>query len=456
VDPVDIPLDEIRIADHLAEAVRFPTVSHQDPTLLDPVAFNGFIDWAQRTWPEVFAAMPATLAGDYTMLLRWQGSDTALKPVLLTGHYDVVPVIPGTEQDWTHPPFAGVVADGVIWGRGALDDKSAVVAQLEAAAALIRRGFSPRRTIWFSFGHDEETGGRKGAAAVVEKLRAEGVSLAWTLDEGSFLMDGMMPGIEALIAPINVAEKGYLTLEIVAHGAGGHSSMPPPQTAVGVLAEAIRKLEASPLPGGLDGVGGEMFDAISRHMDFTYRLAFANRWLLGPMLEDRLDDTTFGNAMLRTTTAPTMLSASIKANVLPIEAIATVNFRLHPRDTVDAVIDHVRRTVAHESIEVRMAASEPGSGASRVSDWNDPGFSLVGRAVREVYPDAVIVPGIMIAASDSRHYGQIADNSWRFNPVIVSPEVMTGFHGTNERIPVEHLADGVRTYMRILEHAGGG
>ncbi len=390
------------------------------------------------------------------MLLRWQGSDASLKPVLLTGHYDVVPVIPGTEEDWTHPPFDGVVADGIVWGRGALDDKSAVVAQLEAAAAILAKGFKPRRTIYFSFGHDEEVGGRRGAGGVVELLKLQGVSLDWSLDEGSFLMDGMMDGIEPLIAPINVAEKGYLTLEIVARGDGGHSSMPPAQTAVGVLAEAISKLEASPLPGGLDGVSGEMFDAISRHMDFTYRIAFANRWLFNSVLEDQLDNTTFGNAMLRTTTAPTMLSGSIKANVLPIEAIATVNFRLHPRDSVEGVINHVKRAVSHDKVEVRTANNEPGGGASKVSDWTSPGFSVIGRSVREIYPSSVIVPGIMIAASDTRHYGQIADNSFRFNPIIVTPEVMTGFHGTDERIPVEHLVNAVRIYMRILEHAGGG
>jgi carboxypeptidase PM20D1 len=453
IEPVEIPLDAARISGHLADAVRFPTISHQDASKLDESAFSGFVNWVRETYPEVLASMPMTLVGGHTILLRWPGSDPALKPVLLTGHYDVVPVIPGTEKDWTHPPFAGVVAEGIVWGRGALDDKSAVIAQLEAVTELLRSGFTPRRTVWFSFGHDEEVGGRQGAGAVVELLRKQGVTFEWTLDEGSFLMDGMMPGIESLIAPINVAEKGYLTLRIIARGDGGHSSMPPAQTAVGVLAEAIRKLEAAPLPGGLDGVSGEMFDAISRHMAFGYRLLFANRWLFGPVLEDQLDNTTFGNAMLRTTTAPTMLSGSIKANVLPIEAVATVNFRLHPRDTVEGVVEYVRTVVADEKVEVRIADDEPGSGASEVSDWTAPGFGTVGRSVREIYPDAVVVPGIMIAASDTRHYGQLADDSWRFNPMIVTPQVLTGFHGTDERIPVDNLVNAVRVYMRIIQNS---
>ncbi|MFB0906164.1 MAG: M20/M25/M40 family metallo-hydrolase [Pseudomonadales bacterium] len=293
-----------------------------------------------------------------TMLYKWQGSYDRLKPILVTGHYDVVPVIPGTEKRWEHPPYAGNIVDGVVWGRGALDDKSGVVGILEATKFLINKGFKPTRTIYLSFGHDEEIGGRQGAGAVTAHLKARGVQLAWSLDEGSFLFKGMFPGVDNLIAAINVAEKGSVTLDIVANAAGGHSSMPPKNNAVSVLAKAINKLEENPVPGGLQGLSATMFDGISRYFDFPMRMLFANRWLFDEVIDDQLSNITFANAMLRTTTAPTMLSGSIKTNVLPIEAIATVNFRVHPRDTPESVQAYVERIVADEQITVRTRGGE--------------------------------------------------------------------------------------------------
>jgi len=427
-------------------------VSHQQPEDFEADQFTGFIDWAKGSYPEVNAALTLTMAGEYTMLYRWAGSDPSLPPVLITGHYDVVPVIPGTESLWKQPPWEGVIRDAVIWGRGALDDKSAVVAQLKAATELLRAGFKPRRTIYFSFGHDEEVGGTRGAASVVGLLKGQGVQLAWSLDEGSFLFDGLLPGVASRTATINVAEKGSLTLQIVATGAGGHSSMPPRQTAVGVLAQAITALEAHPVPGGLSGLTGSMFDSISRHMSFGYRMLFANQWLFGGLLESQLSNSTFGNAMLRTTTAPTMLSGSVKTNVLPIEAIVTVNFRIHPHDTTESVLAHVQAVVENDQVTVRGDA-ENGLNASAVSDWNAVGFGIIARAIRETNKGVVIAPGLMIAGSDTRHYGQIADDSYRFNPMVVTPSDLTGFHGTNEKIAVDNLANGVRTYMQIIRHA---
>ena len=454
VETVQVEIDESLAAQHLSEAIRFRTVSHQRPEDFEPVEFEGFIEWVARTYPEVHQALTLTRHGEYTLLYRWQGSDPALAPVLITGHYDVVPVIPGTEKLWTQPPYAGVVQEGIIWGRGALDDKSAVIAQLEATTHLLSAGFTPKRTLYFSFGHDEEVGGPRGAGAVTEYLREQGIQLAWSLDEGSFLFDGMLPGVEPLMATINVAEKGGVTLNVVASADGGHSSMPPRQTAVGRLAEAITRLENTPVPGGLTGLSEQMFDTASRYMPFSYRLLFANRWLFDGVIDDQLSALPFGNAMLRTTTAPTMLSASTKVNVLPIEAVATVNFRVHPRDSVEDVVNHVKAVVENEFVKVQVS-DDIGRAASEVSDWESQGFADVARSVRQVYGDVVVTPGLMIAGSDSRHYGQVADDAFRFNPMTVTPEDLTGFHGTNEKISVTNLAQGIRTYVQIIRNGTG-
>ncbi|MCP5091485.1 MAG: M20/M25/M40 family metallo-hydrolase [Gammaproteobacteria bacterium] len=449
VERVAINLDEDLIGHHLSEAIRFKTVSYQQQDDFQAEEFEAFIDWVKNTYPEVNETMELMRLGGYTLLYRWEGSDSSLKPILVTGHYDVVPVIPGSEKQWQHPPFGGDIVDGVIWGRGALDDKSAVIAQLEAATYLVRTGFAPKRTIYFSFGHDEEVGGTKGAAKVVEYLADQSVQLAWSLDEGSFLFDGVLPGVEPLTATINVAEKGSVTLNIIAKSTGGHSSMPPRQTAVGILAEAITALEANPVPGGLSGLSEQMFDTVSRYMSFGSRVLFANRWLFGGLIENRLSEVPFSNAMLRTTTAPTMLSGSVKVNVLPIEAVATVNFRLHPRDSVEGVVDHVKSVVENANVEIQLP---PGSGraASPVSSWDSVGYRVVKTAIRETYGEVVVTPGLMIAGSDSRHYGKVADDAYRFNPMTVSQEDLTGFHGTNEKISVANLTQGTRAYARIV------
>ena len=438
-------IDGEAATNNLAASIRFQTISHQDKEKFSPQEFEGFIKWAADTYPEFHSAMQLEML-EYTLLFKWEGSDKSLAPILLTAHYDVVPVIPGTESIWEEEPFAGVISNNRIWGRGALDDKSGVVGMMEAATYLIQNNFQPTRTVYFSFGHDEEIGGG-GAAQVTEKLKQEGVQLQWSLDEGSFVNRGFFPGVDKLVAPINVAEKGIMNLLIVAKAKGGHSSTPPKKTAVTILADALIKLENEPLPGSLEGLSAVMFDEVSKHMPFGYRFLFANRWLFGGLLDSQMSSTPVINAMIRTTTAPTMLSGSIKSNVLPIEATALINFRLHPRDSIESVTEHVRRVVGSDQVEVRTLG---GMEASGVSSWESPGYEIISSSLSKVYGEVVSVPGIMIAASDTRHYSKVADNSFRFNPFSIVPEDMTGFHGTNESIAVDSFIAGIKTYVDII------
>lgn len=442
-----IDVDESRVLEHLSEAIRHRTVSPQPPERADTLAFDAFLLWLESAYPRVFAELDVRRLGGHSLLLGWPGRDAAAAPVLLAAHYDVVPVIAGTEGLWRHPPFDGRIADGYVWGRGALDNKNAVVGLMEAVDWLLYRGERPARTVFFSFGHDEELGGEAGAAAVVAHLDAAGVRLAWTLDEGSFVYRDVFPGVTVPIATINTAEKGSVTLRIVASAAGGHSSMPPQRTAVGRLAAALVALERHPVPGGLDGLAAESFDAIGPHMPLLPRLMFANRWLFGPLVESQLAELPFANAMLRTTTAPTMLSASPKVNVLPIEAVATVNFRIHPRDSVEDVIRHVESLVAGEHVRVE---AQPGRPASAVADAESEGFRRIAEAVRAEFGEVVVAPGLLVAATDTRHYGRIADNAFRFNPMVVTEAEIDGFHGTDERISAAGMVQGVRTYVRLL------
>lgn len=435
------------LAQRLSEAMQFRTISRQEPEPGDRQAFDGFIAWFGQTYPEAHAAMDRTLIAEQTILMTWEGKDTSAKPVLLTAHYDVVPVIPGTEDLWERDPFAGVIDGGYVWGRGALDNKGAIIVMMEAATLLLERGFQPERTIYFSFGHDEEIGGGTGAAGVVDHLKAQGVQLAWSLDEGSFVLDGLIPGVSKNVAMINVAEKGYVTIDLVATAQGGHSSMPPQDSAVTLLAEAIVKLRNAPVPGGLEGISGAAYGTLARHMPFMQRMAFANQWLFGGMIEDQLSAIPAGNAMLRTTTAPTMLTASIKENVLPINATATVNFRLHPRDTIETVVAHVQQVVGPD-IEVRPRPR--GGNASPVASTSSEGFMSIASAAQDVLEDIIVAPGLTVAGTDSKHYAKVADDAYRFHPFVVTSEDIVTIHGTNERISIDNLVLGTDFFVQLM------
>lgn len=452
VETVAHLVDAQAVGSRLSQAVQFATVSRQPPVPIDPAPFAGFVAWLEKTYPAVHGKLSREILGGHSLLYKWNGKDPASKPILLTAHYDVVPVIPGTEKDWKHRPFAGVIADGYVWGRGALDDKSAVISMLEAVTFLLAQGYQPRQTIYLSFGHDEELGGDHGAAAVAAHLKAQNVRLAWSLDEGSFVLDGIVPGVPRPVASINIAEKGYLTLVLTARGQGGHSSMPPRETAVGILAGAIVKLQQAPLPAGLDGITGEAFGALARYMSFDKRLLFANQWLFGPLIEATLEKSPTSNAMLRTTTAPTMLSGSVKENVLPIEATATVNFRLHPRDAPDAVVAHVKKAINDERVSVAVRRADP---ASPLASVDSSGYRAIADAARRVYGDIGVAPGLTIAGTDSKHYQKVSDNAYRFNPMMITPQDLAGFHGTNERISLENLVRATRFYIELIKSGAG-
>lgn len=434
-------------AGRLAEAITFRTIS----TDLSHPDFPKFVTWLETAYPNVHRVMERSIHGTHTPLYKWAGSDASQKPVLFTAHYDIVPVLEGTDDLWEHPPFSGVNDGTYIWGRGTLDDKGSLIAMLDAAETLIQNGFTPKRDIYFSFGADEEIGGAQGAGAVVAHLKSQNIQLAWSLDEGSFVLDGIIAGLKRKVASINISEKGYLTLDLIATGDGGHSSMPPRDNAVAILAQALNKVSRKPVPGGLTGTTADFFDALGREFGFVRRMLFANRWLFAPILNKVLSGTVTTNAVMRTTTAPTMLSASQKENVLPIKAVATVNFRLHPRDTSDDIIAFVNATIDDERVDVVRRTDGFGKEASPVSSATSEGYLAVKDAIERTFGDVASIPGLTIAATDSVHYSRIADNSYRIAPFRIEAHDLKRFHGTNERLSLENLRLGIGFYSRLLE-----
>ena len=452
VEPTTVvPVDASAAAERLAGALRIATVSPEEPSERSAEAFSALHSYLARSFPKVHATLRREVIGRDALLYTWPGTDSALQPIVLCGHLDVVPVEPGTETAWTHPPFGGQVADGYIWGRGALDYKQGVLGMLEATETLLAQGFQPRRTVLLAFGADEEVGGTEGAAQIVTLLQSRYGTAEFVLDEGGIISEGSVPGVAAPVALIGIAEKGFASIELVAQGEGGHSSMPPRHTAVGVIARAITRLEDHPFPAELRSPAADLFDYVGPEMSLPMRLAFANRWLLDPFIERVLTRVPSTDAVLRTTTAATVFEGSPKDNVLPRRARAVVNFRIIPEDSVAGVLAHVRRIVDDPTVHVRVLdfVAEP----SPVSPTDSPNWGLLQRTIRQTFPDVVVAPYLTLGATDARYYAALTQDIYRFLPVRLTPEDLSRLHGTNERLSVVNYTEGVSFYMQLLKNA---
>ena len=439
------PGNDSLFAAHLAGAIRFPTISMQDsgPALAPMRAFHAYL---AQTYPLTYGALAHEVVEPANLLFRWTGTDSALEPVVMMAHMDVVPVETGSESAWTHPPFSGDIADGYVWGRGSLDDKVGVLASLEAVEQLVKVGYRPRRTVYLAFGDDEEVEGH-GAAAIVALLKSRGVHPLVAIDEGSAIVHGIIPNISQPVALIGIAEKGHMSVRLTVQGAGGHSSMPPARTAVGVLAQAIDRLESHPLPARLDGAVAGMLEELGPEMPLGSRIAMANLWLTRPLVIRTLARSPATNATLRTTTAPTMIQGSPKGNVLPIRAQAIVNFRIIPGETPETVLEHVREVVDDTTVAVALA--EPPASPSPVSSTTSMAYQILARDIAALEPSAIVAPSLVIGATDSRQYAGYARDVYRFLPIRVGAADLDRVHGTNERIGVHDYASGV-AFMRLL------
>lgn len=455
VEPVtDIAVDAATAAERLATALTFRTVSYQDSAHFEPDEFLRLHQYLRTTFPLVDSTLPRETVGGYSLLYRWIGSDRALSPLLLMAHMDVVPVQPGTEGDWTLAPFGGDIVDGYVWGRGALDDKGSLVAIFEAVEALLARGFRPRRSVYLAFGHDEEVGGGLGAGHIARLLSQRGVRLAFVVDEGGVVADGVIPGMSAPVALVGVAEKGYLSVELTVRAQGGHSSAPPEETSIGILSRAVGRLERNPMPRDVRGATALMFDYLAPEMGFGHRLVLGNRWLLGWAAERAIGAAPSGDALLRTTTAPTIFQAGVKDNVIPPIARAVVNFRILPGDSVGGVLQRVRRTIDDPRVEIATLGGSA-TEASRVSDVTSDNFHTLHRTIRQVFPAAIVAPWLVIGGTDARYYWELTPDVYRFSGGRLTPEDLNRFHGTNERIGVEDYGRMIRFYIQLLRNAAG-
>lgn len=428
---------------HFKKAIQFRTVSFSDSIPPDSTEFNGFHEFLRSAYPAVHEKLTVEKIEKYSLLYKWEGKNKSLNPVILMAHMDVVPIEPGTESLWSVDAFEGVERNDTIWGRGTTDDKMNLIAIMESAERLLNQGFEPERTVYLSFGHDEEIGGR-GAIAIAKLLESRGVKADLVLDEGGIITMDKVPGISRPVALIGTSEKGYLSLNLSVELNGGHSSMPAKETAIDILSSAILRLRENPFEARFSQSTTDFMNYVGPEQPFLEKLIFANQWLFQGVIVGIYEQSPGGNAMVRTTIAPTIVKAGVKDNVIPTLANATVNFRLLPGDTKESVIERVNSIVNDSRVKISQLgfANNP----SVVSPVNGFGFKSVEAAVRKSFDKTIVAPFLMIGATDSRHFGAVSSNIIKFSPM----NDPIGFHGIDERISVKGYQDGIWFYEQLL------
>ena len=427
----------------LQKLVQCKTISYNDHSMEDKAEFRKLIDMLPQLYPAVFKTCHVQELPDWGLLLRWDGKAHDA-PSVMMAHFDVVPVV---EEMWEKPPFAGILEDGVLWGRGTLDTKVTMNGALSAANALIGQGFQPEQDIYFAFSGGEEVNGL-GAVNIVKYFQENGIVPALVVDEGGGVVENVFPGVKEPCAMIGIAEKGLMNVRYTVHSGGGHASAPLPKSPVTDLAKACRKVVDNPFQMHLTKPVAEMFDTLGRHSSFLYKLIFSNLWCFKPVLN--LICVSSGgemNALVRTTTAFTQMEGSTARNVIPAKASMVSNMRLNPEDSVASATEYLKKTVADDSVEIEVLESfEP----SRISQTDCEAYRKVASAVANTWRGCITTPYLMVQCSDSRHYGAISDKVYRFSAMDLTKEERGTIHGNNERIRVEALHRAVEFYVRLL------
>ena len=439
-----VSFDQDAAVDALAQLIRCKTISYSDPSLEDDGEFEKMIALLPKLYPNVFRTCSFDRLPDRGLLFKWSGKKPG-EPAILMAHYDVVPV---NEENWDKPPFEAIIEDGCLWGRGTLDTKGTFNGALFAADTLISQGFQPERDVYFAFSGGEEVSGN-GAPNIVDWFEKNQITPALVLDEGGAVVENVFPGVKQPCGLIGIAEKGFMNVEFKNVSAGGHASSPKPHTPVGILSRACTRIEGHPFKAHIEGPASRMFDTLGRYSTFLYRMIFANMWCFGWVI-DLLGKLSGGemNALVRTTVAFTQMQGSSARNVIPPEATMVANMRLNPADTIDSAVSYLKKTIADDTVEIKVLE---GTNPSRVSMAEGEAWDKVAASVLETWPGCIVSPYLMVACSDSRHYGRISDKVYRFCAMDLTAEERATIHGNNEKVRLEGIARAVEFYIRLMK-----
>lgn len=435
---------------HLSESIRIKTISYDNNSQTDYSQFDSLFIFFRKSFPLTFSKLNVRVINQHSLLIEWKGKSTALKPVILYSHLDVVPAGKDSNSQWTHDPFAGLADDHFIYGRGAIDDKGSVIAILESVEKLLTTDFTPARTVYLAFGHDEEASGEKGAKKIAETLARENIKADFLLDEGGLVAIDMVPFVSRPVALVFTSEKGYMTIELKVKSNGGHSGFPPVDPPIEILAQAIKNIHDHPFEKRMTESVSEFMDFVGPEMKMPFKLLFANRWIFSPLIFHEYEKIPSANAMIRTTSVATVIQGGEKENVVPTEVKAKINFRILPGDSSASVLRQIEEIINDKRVEVKVIGfpSEP----STISSANTPGFQTLRKTISNIFPDAIIAPSLLIAQTDSRHFRNVTENIYRFQPVRMDDKILKTMHGTDEKISIDGFMEMISFYEDFVRN----
>jgi carboxypeptidase PM20D1 len=441
-----VPVDPKTLGENLAASIRCKTVPLDDSGTPEPEAFRQLHAFLEKTYPLVHANLKKEVVGDYSLLYVWEGTNPKLDPVQLMAHQDVVSANPA---EWTHPPFDGVIKDGIVWGRGTLDIKNQMIGIMEAAEDLLMQGFLPERTIYFAFGHDEETGGTNGAAVLGKLLKERNIHLEAIVDEGGGIIDGVIPFVKKPVALIGTGEKGYLTMKYYVRSKPGHSSAPPRETSISILAGGLTNLARHPLPSRIRAAK-ILYTSIGPATPFWLRVAWANVWLFGGLLKRMMNKEDETRAYIRTTGVLTIFNAGTEDNTIPEEATAYVNYRMLPGYKIEDIVNFAHKHLGDERVKFNPVEGKANEVVGP-SPTTGPVYEGLSLAIRKIYGDYPSAPFVMLGGTDCGHYVDVCDNIYRFTPLIMDPSYAGLEHGIDERIPISEMVKTVKFYAKLMQ-----
>lgn len=422
----------------LSEAVRCATVTGDRDELEKLLAF------LRGRYKCLFAKAKANVVPSGALLIQLKADQhSERKPVLLCGHMDVVPA----SGDWKVDPFSGFDDGNAIWGRGTLDCKGGMIAIFEAVESLLASGYVPKRDIYFAFGADEETGGSQGAAKIAEYFEKRDLQFDFILNEGGALNSAHMGNKQFPAAIVAVGEKAGVSVKITARAEGGHAAVPGKKSAVGILSEAVCRIENAPMRRRFLPCVERYLKMSSPALSYFQRFCLANDHIMRPFLYMAFRHDRYIAPLFRTTFVPTQLKASPAANILPDEAHVIVNVRILQGDTIEKVVEHIKAILADLPVDVEaLGDMKP----SKISETNTESYELIVKTIEKHFGAITVIPALVTRGSDMVHYENHAENIYRFSPIMMSQKQVESIHGTNEYIKKEALGVAVEFYKSLL------
>ena len=443
-------VDVDRFIKNLSDAIKIPTIANRDESVVDWSTFDDFHAFLEKAYPLIHENLEKQVISTRSLMYHWKSEHPEKEPICLLSHQDVVPVTPGTEDDWKYPAFGGEVAEGFLWGRGAIDMKNHLIGVMEAVETLLEEGYVPERDVYLCFGHNEEVMAEDetcGADCMMRWFKEKGIKLDSVLDEGGAILEAKVDKvIDGHLAGVGIAEKGHVDFEISVNAKGGHSSQPPKHSALGELSRIICKLENNQFKAELTPQLYSLFNEIGKNTTYPVRCVMSNLPVLKPLITKICSNIPPVASMMRTTTAVTMSNGSPAPNVLPQKASAVVNFRIMPGQTIDDVEKHIRKCAGPKA-EIRLIS---GKNPSKISPTDSRAFKVIEEICKSMDPKAIVAPYLVMGGTDARQYEDVCDNIYRYSPFLMDTALLLTTHGTKERIPVSSLEDGVAFFKRYI------